>query len=178
MWCLNILKPVPPECRLPRPESLTESPERQHSAVTSVCDVLTSLFLRCESLEIMGKSRGFKTSFARTFLNQSTRRVIGATRQLSSCDIAAPIPHPSHKRRLKRAAKGVANTYETGHCIVCMCCSPANSDPIHYQFIYSLPELLRAIHQTRAPYVTMGRSNDLPRPEPRAKSPEKAMSTR
>jgi hypothetical protein len=57
------------------------------------------------------------------------------------------------------------------------CCSPANSDSIHYQFIYSLPELLRDIHQTRAPYVTMGRSNDLPRPEPRAKSPENAMST-
>ena len=56
------------------------------------------------------------------------------------------------------------------------CCSPANSDSIHYQFIYSLPEQLRDIHQTRAPYVTMGRSNDLPRPEPRAKSPEKAMT--
>ena len=58
------------------------------------------------------------------------------------------------------------------------CWSPPSSDSIHYQFIYSLPELLRDIHQTRAPYVTMGRSNDLPRPEPRAKSPEKAMSTR
>jgi hypothetical protein len=35
---------------------------------------------------------------------------------------------------------------------VCGCCSPANSDSIdpHYQFIYSLPELLRDIHQTRA----------------------------
>jgi hypothetical protein len=36
-----------------------------------------------------------------------------------------------------------------------LCCSPANSDSIHYEFIYSLPELLRDIHQTRAPYVTM-----------------------
>ena len=58
------------------------------------------------------------------------------------------------------------------------CWSPPSSDSIHYQFIYSLPELLRDIHQTRAPYVTMGRSNDLPRPEPRAKSHENAMSTR
>jgi hypothetical protein len=49
------------------------------------------------------------------------------------------------------------------------CCSPANSDSIHYQSIYSLPELPRDIHQARA-YATMGRSNVLPRPEPRAMS--------
>jgi hypothetical protein len=49
------------------------------------------------------------------------------------------------------------------------CCSPANSDSIHYQFIYSLLELPRDIHQARA-YATMGRSSVLPRPEPRAMS--------
>jgi len=47
--------------------------------------------------------------------------------------------------------------------------SSYNFDSIHYQFIYSLLELIRDIHQTRA-YVTMERSNVLPRPEPRAKS--------
>jgi hypothetical protein len=83
-----------------------------------------------------------------------------------SCAIALRSPAPERSSDLKTIFTRYSSLYTS---LPCCCCSPANSDSIHYQFIYSLPELPRDIHQARA-YATMRRSNVLPRPEPRAMS--------